>query len=102
METYVRISSLNSDIEAAALDVILNEQGIPHQMQSYHDSAYDGIFQDQKGWGCVMAPPTPPMRPPIATRMPVRVASSTVVFTKFIVRELDTSYRPVYRVPKPI
>ena len=25
-------------------------------MQSYHDSAYDGIFQAQKGWGAILAP----------------------------------------------
>jgi len=25
-------------------------------MKSYHDTAYDGIFQVQKGWGHVEAP----------------------------------------------
>ena len=29
----------------------------PHRIRSYHDSAYDGIFQAQKGWGVVLAPP---------------------------------------------
>jgi hypothetical protein len=25
-------------------------------MRSYHDTAYDGLFQTQKGWGCINAP----------------------------------------------
>jgi hypothetical protein len=25
-------------------------------MRSYHDTAYDGLFQTQKGWGYVAAP----------------------------------------------
>jgi hypothetical protein len=27
-------------------------------MRSYHDTAYDGLFQTQKGWGSVSAPPS--------------------------------------------
>ena len=34
---------------------MLKEEGIPHVMKSYHDSAYDGLFQGQKGWGHVEA-----------------------------------------------
>ena len=33
-----------------------NERDIPHRIKSYHDSAYDGIYQAQKGWGVVEAP----------------------------------------------
>jgi hypothetical protein len=39
------------------LDSILTERDIPHRLRSYHDSAYDGIFQTQKGWGIIQAPP---------------------------------------------
>jgi hypothetical protein len=39
------------------LDSVLNERNIPHRIRSYYDSAYDGIFQAQKGWGVVLAPP---------------------------------------------
>jgi hypothetical protein len=47
---------LENEIEAQLLDSILAERDIPHRIRSYHDSAYDGIFQAQKGWGVVMAP----------------------------------------------
>jgi hypothetical protein len=43
-------------IEAALVDAILKEDGIPHYIKSYHDRAYAGIFQAQRGWGCVVAP----------------------------------------------
>jgi len=34
----------------------LSSRGIPHIMQSYHDSALDGLFQGQRGWGHIEAP----------------------------------------------
>jgi len=56
MNDYVRIATLDNEIEALLLESILKEQGIPHRMQSFHDTAYDGLFQTQKGWGIVTAP----------------------------------------------
>lgn len=56
MEEFKKILVLENEIEAHLLDSILNERGIPHQIRSYYDSAYDGIFQLQKGWGIVLAP----------------------------------------------
>lgn len=50
-----RIAQLNHDIEAGALHQALDAEGIGHAIHSYHDSAYDGIFQLQQGWGCVEA-----------------------------------------------
>ena len=58
MEQFKRILILENEIEAQLLDSILTERDIPHRIRSYHDSAYDGIFQAQKGWGVVMAPLT--------------------------------------------
>ena len=55
-ETYVKVDILESEIEAQLLDSILNERNIPHHIQSYHDTAYDGLFQAQKGWGQISAP----------------------------------------------
>ncbi|MBW2082369.1 MAG: hypothetical protein JRI39_04605 [Deltaproteobacteria bacterium] len=55
-EEFVRIAVVENDIEALLLDSILEERNIPHQMRSYHDTAYDGLFQTQKGWGHVSAP----------------------------------------------
>jgi hypothetical protein len=57
MEEFEKILVLENEIEARLLDSVLNERNMPHRIRSYHDSAYDGIFQTQKGWGVVMAPP---------------------------------------------
>jgi hypothetical protein len=56
MEDYEKVAILDNEIEANLLDSILNELRIPHLMRSYHDTAYDGLFQTQKGWGYVGAP----------------------------------------------
>ncbi len=56
MEEFKKILILENEIEARLLDSVLNERNIPHRVRSYHDSAYDGIFQTQKGWGVVLAP----------------------------------------------
>ena len=47
--------SLHSEIEAQILATALQEQHIPHQIQSFQDSAFSGIFQTQKGWGRILA-----------------------------------------------
>ena len=57
MEEFEKILILENEIEAQLLDSVLNERGIPHRIRSFHDSAYDGIYQAQKGWGRVDAPP---------------------------------------------
>jgi len=56
MDDYVKVIVLDNEIEAQLLDSILEERDIPHLMVSYHDTAYDGLFQTQKGWGQVSAP----------------------------------------------
>ena len=56
MEDFTKVMVLENDIEASLLDSILNEREIPHIMQSYYDTAYDGLYQTQKGWGHVSAP----------------------------------------------
>ena len=57
MEEFKKILILENEIESRLLDSVLNERNIPHRIRSYHDSAYDGIYQAQKGWGVVLAPP---------------------------------------------
>ena len=47
---------LKNEIEAMLLDEILTEKQIPHLIRSYHDSAYDGLWQSQSGWGHLEAP----------------------------------------------
>ena len=56
MDKTVHILALNNPIEANLLDGLLNERGIPHIIRSHHDSAYDGLFQLQTGWGQLDAP----------------------------------------------
>ena len=53
---YTKIDLIESQIEAQLLESILKERGIPHAFTSYHDTAYDGLFQALKGWGHVSAP----------------------------------------------
>ena len=56
MKEFTRILTLKNEIEAQVLSDMLEEHGIPYLVRSFHDSAYDGIFQLQKGWGALMAP----------------------------------------------
>ncbi len=56
MERTVQILILNNPVEANLLDSLLNEREIPHIIRSHHDSAYDGLFQVQTGWGQLDAP----------------------------------------------
>ncbi|UCH01179.1 MAG: hypothetical protein JSU78_00900 [Deltaproteobacteria bacterium] len=55
-EEYKKVATLENEIEARLLDSILNERNIPHLIISYYDTAYDGLYQTQKGWGYVSAP----------------------------------------------
>lgn len=56
MSNPVKILPFQNEIEAMLLDEILTEKQIPHMIRSYHDSAYDGLWQNQMGWGHLEAP----------------------------------------------
>ena len=56
MEEYTKIAAVDNQFEAQILEEVLKERGIPFLLKSYYDSAYDGLFQGQKGWGAVYAP----------------------------------------------
>ena len=47
---------MENEIEANLLDGLLKEREIPHVIRSYHDSAYDGLWQYHSGWGQLDAP----------------------------------------------
>ena len=55
-EPFIKITVLENAIEAQLIDSILTDQNIPHRIRSHHDTAYDGLFQTQKGWGEIQAP----------------------------------------------
>jgi hypothetical protein len=56
MGNPVKILTFKNEIEAMLLDEILTEKEIPHILRSYHDSAYDGLWQTQSAWGHLEAP----------------------------------------------
>ena len=56
MGNPVKILTFKNEIEAMLLDEILTEKQIPHMLRSYHDSAYDGLWQTQSAWGHLEAP----------------------------------------------
>lgn len=56
MSKQVKILLFQNEIEAMLLNEILIDKEIPHMIRSYHDSAYDGLWQSQSGWGHVEAP----------------------------------------------
>lgn len=53
---FVKIATLESLVEAQVVESILTDQHVPHRIRSFHDTAYDGLFQLQKGWGDLYAP----------------------------------------------
>ena len=53
---FIKIAVLENAVEAQLISSILGQRDIPHRLRSYYDTAYDGLFQVQKGWGKVYAP----------------------------------------------
>jgi len=53
---YISVLTLNNLQEAQLLEGFLTERDIPHLIRTNHDTAYDGIFQLQFGWGEVLTP----------------------------------------------
>jgi len=51
MADYEKITTLQDEIQATALEGELKARKIPYLIRSYHDSVYNGI-----GWGIVEAP----------------------------------------------
>lgn len=55
---FIKITVLENAIEAQLVGSILEQRDIPHRLRSYYDTAYDGLFQFQEGWGRLDAPET--------------------------------------------
>lgn len=53
---FAKILVLENIIEAQMVTSVLAQRQIPHRIRSFHDTAYDGLFQVQKGWGEIYAP----------------------------------------------
>jgi hypothetical protein len=56
MADYKKVLVLDNAFQAKLVENLLRERGIPHRVRSYYDSAYDGLYQAQKGWGHIEAP----------------------------------------------
>jgi hypothetical protein len=56
MNDYIKVAILENDDEARLIASILKEREIPHFIRSYFDTAFNGLYQSQKGWGYVSAP----------------------------------------------
>ena len=55
-QRFIRIVILENAIEAQLVRSILDQHQIPHRIRSFYDTAYNGLFQMQKGWGEITAP----------------------------------------------
>lgn len=50
---YIRIATIEDEFEAQILQSILAERQIQYYLKSFYDSAYDGLFQRNYGWGAI-------------------------------------------------
>jgi hypothetical protein len=55
MKMTVKILTLRSEAEAMLLSGLLEQSNIPHMLKSFHDSAYDGVWQTDTSWGTLFA-----------------------------------------------
>lgn len=56
MDKFAKIAVLENEVEVGLVKSILTERSIPYYIRSFHDIAYDGIFQLQRGWASLEAP----------------------------------------------
>jgi Putative prokaryotic signal transducing protein len=54
MEHWVKVGTVENRFEGDRISQVLQEAGIPFLIKSFLDTAYDGLFIPQKGWGVVM------------------------------------------------
>ncbi len=56
MARWVKAGIVENRFEGDRVSQALNEAGIPFLMKSFLDTAYNGLYIPQKGWGAVMVP----------------------------------------------
>jgi hypothetical protein len=56
MEKWVKAGIVESRFEGDRVSQALEEAGIPFLIKSFLDTAYDGLYIPQKGWGMVLVP----------------------------------------------
>jgi hypothetical protein len=55
-EVFVKVATVDNKFEADVLTNTLQKECIPVMVRSFHDTAYDGIYIPQKGWGIILVP----------------------------------------------
>jgi hypothetical protein len=55
-EVFVKVATVDNKFEADVLSNTLKKECIPVMVRSFHDTAYDGIYIPQKGWGIILVP----------------------------------------------
>jgi hypothetical protein len=54
MDRWVKAGTVENRFEGDRISQVLREAGIPFLIKSFLDTAYDGLYIPQKGWGIVM------------------------------------------------
>jgi hypothetical protein len=54
MDRWVKAGTVENRFEGDRISQALQEAGIPFLIKSFLDTAYDGLYIPQKGWGVVM------------------------------------------------
>ena len=55
-EIFIKVETIDNQFEADVIKNALEEEQIPVMVRSFHDTAYNGIYIPQKGWGLVLVP----------------------------------------------
>ena len=56
MDQWVKAGTVENRFEGDRISQTLQEAGIPFLIKSFLDTAYNGLYIPQKGWGVVMVP----------------------------------------------
>jgi hypothetical protein len=56
MDQWVKVGTVENRFEGDRISQALQEAEIPFLIKSFLDTAYDGLYIPQKGWGVVMVP----------------------------------------------
>jgi len=56
MDQWKKAGIVENRFEGDRVSQALNDAGIPFLIKSFLDTAYDGLYIPQKGWGAVMVP----------------------------------------------
>jgi len=55
-EVFVKVETAENQFEADLIKNALEKEQVPVMVRNFHDTAYNGIYIPQKGWGLVMVP----------------------------------------------